>query len=461
MSSEALSASDRSSLAAEQGAVNMAVGGVLIFDRGPGISRNQVIARVSERIHLLPRLRQRIESPAMGLANPVWIDDRDFDLEWHIRSTTLSAPGGDEELSALVGRESSRLLDRSRPLWEMTVIEGLAAGRTAVLLRLHHALVDGVGALALGMLLVDPTAEPMQVPPPDATWAPRPFALSRHLARLATTPVWQAQKLMLDGVARALDPDPRRAAGELRRATELAVELARNRPQAPMTPLNRPIGSNRRWALVRTDLARVKQAARASGGTVNDVLLAAVAGMLRSYLSAAEPGAWDGRPPVALVPVNVRRERDGELGNRISTVLVDLPADATDPAERLRAVSSRMNALKESPAVRAGSLLVGASGAAPPLLSALLARAMSGVLAFNLVVSNVPGPQQPLYMNGSRVRAVYPIVPLNPANQGLNVGVFSYDGGVYFGLLADRDLDPGLQVAADALRGALAELLGS
>jgi len=410
--SDALSASDRSSLAAEQGAVNMAVGGVLILDGD--VSREHVSARVAQRIHLIPRLRQRIEAPAMGLANPVWVDDGNFDLDWHIRSTTLAPPGGDEELCALVGRESSHLMDRSRPLWQMTVIGGLARGRTAVLMRLHHALVDGLGALALGMLLVDPTPEPMDVPPPDAAWRPQPFALRGHLTRLASAPIWQAQRLMFEGATRALDPNPRRAAGELKRATALAVELARNRPQAPMTPLNHPIGSNRRWALVRADLAGVKDAARASGATVNDVILSAVAGMLRSYLSAAGPDASGGRPPVALVPVNVRRERDGELGNRISTVLVDLPTDVGDPAGRLRAVSSRMSALKESAAVRAGALLVGASGAAPPLISALLARAMSGVLAFNLVVSNIPGPQQPLYFSGSRVRAVYPVVPLNP-----------------------------------------------
>ncbi|GAC1435577.1 MAG: wax ester/triacylglycerol synthase family O-acyltransferase [Solirubrobacteraceae bacterium] len=453
---EALSASDRSSLAAEQGSVNMAVGGVLIFDRGPGIDRAGVLERVSSRLHLMPRLRQRLEAPALGLANPVWVDDRDFDIDWHIRSTSLPAPGGDDELSALVGRESSRLMDRSRPLWEMTVVDGLARGRTRTAVRLHHALVDGVAALALGMLLVDPTPEPLDITPPEEEWSPRPFALRRHLARLAATPLSQAQKLMLEGASRALDPDPRRAAGELRRATELLTELARNRPQAPMTPLNKPISANRRWTLVRADLALIKACARQSDATVNDVILGAVAGMLRSYLQGSD---WDGRPPVALVPVSVRRDEHGELGNRISTVLVDLPADLEDAHERVRAVRSGWRLLKESAGGRAGALRVGASGAAPPLVSAMLARAMSGVLAFNLVVSNIPGPQQPLYMNGSRVRAVYPVVPLNPSNQGLSVGVFSYDGGVYFGLLADRALQPPLAVCAAALQDTLDELL--
>jgi WS/DGAT/MGAT family acyltransferase len=456
---EPLSPSDRSSLAAEQGPVNMTVGGLLVFDRGRGMTREAIAARIAERIHLVPRLRQRLTEPAMGLANPIWVDDRDFDIDWHVRQATLS-DDSEAELCALIGREMSRRLDRSRPLWEILVIDGLPRRRVGVLARLHHALVDGVAALALAMLLIDPTPEPLSVEPPDEEWQPRPFALRSHLSRLATTPLWRAQRLMFDTMQRALDPDPRRAAGELRRATELVTELARNRPQAPMTPLNEPISGNRRFALVRADLDRIKYAARTNQATVNDVILAAVTGMLRSYLAHAGSGPWERRAPVALVPVSVRREDEhGELGNRISTVLVDLPSELPGAREQLAAVNERMTELKDSAAVRAGALMVGAAGAAPPLISSMLARALSGVRAFNLVVSNIPGPQQPLYMNGSQLRALYPIVPLNPANQGLNVGILSYDGGVYFGLLADANLDPPVEVAATALREALAELV--
>jgi WS/DGAT/MGAT family acyltransferase len=276
---------------------------------------------------------------------------------------------------------------------------------------------------------------------------------------------------MLDGMLRALDPDPRRAAGDMlratgdmRRATEVALELARARPQAPMTPLNRPISPNRRYAVAHGDLAMLKRAGKEAGGTVNDAVLAVVAGMLGRYLAAtpAGPGgSWprNGRDPVALVPVSVREPTEsGELGNRISTVFVDLPVGEPDMAAKVRAISAQTRELKQSAAVRAGALMVGASGWAPPLISGLLARAMGSVRAFNLVVSNIPGPQQPFYLNGVRMREVYPVVPLNPANQCLSIGIISYDGMVCFGLLGDRDLDPSLPVAADGLREALAGL---
>jgi WS/DGAT/MGAT family acyltransferase len=205
----------------------------------------------------------------------------------------------------------------------------------------------------------------------------------------------------------------------------------------------------------RAGLAELKAVAKAHGATVNDAILAVVTGALRRYQAADPPS---GRP-VALVPVSVRQPGE-EGGNRISTVLVDLPTDEPDPAARLAILSAAMRELKGSAAVRAGALIVGASGWAPPVVSSTLARAMSGMRAFNLVVSNVPGPQQPFWLNGQRLLEAYPAVPLNPANQGLTVGVLSYDGGVHFGLLADRDLDPSLAAMHAALEGAIAELLG-
>jgi WS/DGAT/MGAT family acyltransferase len=240
------------------------------------------------------------------------------------------------------------------------------------------------------------------------------------------------------------------------RATELVTQLAKTRPSAPMMPLNEQIGPNRSYAMLRAELADIKRAGKAYGGTVNDIILAAVTGMLRRYLIDA--GVSVSAPPVALVPVSVRKEGE-EGGNRMSTVLVDLPVAEENPLRRVATINATMTKLKDSAAVRAGALLLGASGWAPPLISGGLARAMSGVRAFNLVVSNVPGPQQPFYLNGHRLLEAYPAVPLNPANQGLSVGVLSYDGGVHFGLLADRDLDPPVEVAAAHLRTALDELL--
>jgi WS/DGAT/MGAT family acyltransferase len=444
-----LSPTDRSSLAAEQGPVNMTVGGVLIFDDGPGLAHDAILERVGSRLHLIPRYRQKLAQPAPGVTNPVWVDDEGFDLEWHVRFARLSAPGGDDELGRLVGREMSRRLDRARPLWELLVVEGLAGGRVALVPRMHHALVDGVAAVDIGTVLLDPTPEPLDLPAPGAPWEPRPYDRTKHLARLSLTPAVRAQKLLLDSAARALNPNaPRQAFGDLRKATEVLTELARTRPSAPMTALNRPIGPNRRYALAAVGLADVKAAGKAHGGTVNDVLVAVVAGMLRRVLPGTE------RPPVALVPVSVRRPGD-EGGNRISTVLVDLPTGAEHLGARIAAVSETMQAIKDSAAVRAGALLVGASGWAPPLVSSTLARAMGGVRAFNLVVSNIPGPQQPFWLNGQRLLAAHPVVPLNPASQGLSVGILSYDGQVCFGLLADRDLDLPLDDVVAALRAEL------
>ncbi|MGI9183487.1 MAG: wax ester/triacylglycerol synthase family O-acyltransferase [Solirubrobacteraceae bacterium] len=458
-----LSPADRSALAAEHGPVNMAVGGLMLFAPEPRLTRAMVAARLTQRIHLIPRLRQRLDEPPLGLANPVWTDDTGFDLDWHVRQAGLPSPGGEAELGALIGREFSHRLDRNRPLWEATVIDGLQDGRQALLMKVHHALVDGMAALGLAALVLDPSEVPLALPPADDEWEPRRYDLRRHLTRLASRPLALAPRLMLDGMQRALAPDPRRAATEMRRATEVALELARTRPSAPMTPLNRPISPNRRFALATGDLAAIKRAGKAAGATVNDALLAVVAGAIGHYLAASRtlPGRADSNArPVALVPVSVRPTgpADGETGNRISTVFVDLPVGEPELTQRIRAVAEQTRELKESAAVRAGAMMVGASGFAPPLVSGLLARTMGTVRAFNLVVSNIPGPQQPFYLSGVRLRGVYPIVPLNPANQGLTVGIISYDGQLCFGLLADRDLDPPLAVAVAGLREELEQL---
>jgi diacylglycerol O-acyltransferase len=454
---EALSAADRASLAAERGPVNMAVGAALLFDAGPGVEYGAVVERLRSRLHLIPRYRQRVaEGPIAGLTQPVWVDDESFDPGWHVRSAALPSPGGDAELASLMGHEFSRRLDRSRPLWELSVVGGLTDDRVALVPKMHHALVDGVAAIDVGTVMLDPTEEPIDVPVPDEPWEPRPYDRRRHLARLAATPFARTQRLMMETATRALDTSPRSAAEELRAGTELVTQLARTRPQAPMTPLNEPISPNRRYAFARADLAELKAAGKGQGGTVNDALLAVVAGMLRRYLA----GAAVTGDPVALVPVSVRRPgEEGELGNRISTVFADLPVHDPDPLERLRAIAATMRELKQSAAVRAGAIIVGATGWAPPAVATMMVRAMGGVRGCNLVVSNVPGPQQPFYLGGSRLREIFPVVPLNPANQGLSVGIVSYDGGVFFGLLADRELDPPVEHAAAMLESSLAELI--
>ncbi|HLM51537.1 MAG TPA: wax ester/triacylglycerol synthase family O-acyltransferase [Solirubrobacteraceae bacterium] len=449
---DALTPEDLASLATERGPVNMAVGGLLVFEAGPGVDYAAVVQRLEQRLHLIPRYRQRLEEAPLGLANPVWVDDHAFEAEWHVHSASLPDPGGDAELDAYVGRAMSRRLDRSRPLWELHVIDGLADGRAALLAKMHHALVDGLAAIDVGTVILDPSPEPMDIAGGGVPWEPRRYDRGRHLARLAASPVLRGQRLMLDTAQRALETSPRRAVDELRRGAELMAELTRQRPSAPDTTLNAGIGANRRYATVRARLDEIKAVGRAWGGTVNDVLLAAVTGMLGRALPHTD------RPPVALIPVSVRTEEDrGRMGNRISTVFVDLPTRAAPP-ERVAAIAATTSELKDSAAVRAGALIAGASGWVPPAVSSVLVRAMGGVRAMNLVVSNVPGPQQPFFLNGSRLLEAYPAVPLNPAHQGLTVGILSYDGGVFFGLLADRDLEPPVGHLARGLEDALDEL---
>jgi len=286
---------------------------------------------------------------------------------------------------------------------------------------------------------------------------PRPRPSSRPRSHLTFADA-VAERLAL--AERLLEATPRSATADLRRATALVSELAVSRPRAPKLPLNRPISANRSYALTQTPLADVKAAAKTSGGTVNDVILAAVTGMLAHWLVAAsvDPASLP-RDPVALVPVSIRGKGEEQTtGNRISIVFVDLPVGEPDPQRRVKLLNERMTAIKGSAKVAAGSVMVDLGGAVPPLLSSIMARvpgADGG--AFNLVVSNVPGPQFPMYLNGSRVVAVHPAVPLNPADQGLNVGVFSYDGRVCFGLMADRNLTPDVSVALAGLEAALAE----
>jgi WS/DGAT/MGAT family acyltransferase len=350
-------------------------------------------------------------------------------------------------------------MDRSRPLWELHVVDGLAGDRVAVIPKMHHALVDGAAGVGVALLLLDPGPEPLPAPAPDEPWQPRRSSHTRYLARAALRPLSRAQRLASSTAERFLYATPRTTASDVAKATKLVRALASARPDAPPLPFNRPISPNRAWGLTRAGLAPIKAAAKAAGATINDAILAAAAGMVYRYVEAAgmDPAGFV-RDGVALVPVNLRETADDPgMGNRISVVFVDLPIGEPDVARRIRLVHERMTAIKGSPAVAAGGLMVDMSGFAPPLFSSMLALAGGGG-SFNLVVSTVPGPQAPLYLNGSLVLAVHPVVPLNPADQGLNVGVFSYNGEVGFGISADATLDPPVEVAVQALEDALAEL---
>jgi diacylglycerol O-acyltransferase len=453
---EPLSPSDLSAIQAERGPVHMHVGGVLVFDGR--VTRDAVVERLRRRLHLIPRYRMRLESPALGLANPVWLEDSSFDPARHVRRSALPAPGGDAELSELVGHVLSERLDRSRPLWQLIVVEGLAGGRSAVVAKMHHALVDGLAAVDVSTVVLDPTPEGLDLPPPEESAATAPGRTARveQLARIAAAQLRVPRKLARETVSRAFTTDPRAAARQAREAAGVVAELARVRPAAPDTRLNQAIGPERLFATARARLEDVKAVRRAAGATVNDVLLAAVSLALSDYLGEEAP-----ERAVALVPVSIRAEGEGhDVGNRISTVFCDLPLRG-DPLERVRRISAEMGRVKQSAQVRAGALIAGATGLAPPIVSSLAVRAMSGPRIFNLVVSNVPGPQQTFYLAGVPMREVFPAVPLNPRNQALSIGIVSYDGGVHFGLLADRDALPDVADAAAALERAMAELVGA
>ena len=450
---EALSPSDLSAIQAERGPVHMHVGGVLVFDGR--IERESVARRIAQRIHLVPRYTMRLDSAPLGLANPVWVEDPSFDVDRHVRRAGLPAPGRDAELCELVGHVMSERLDRSRPLWQMLVVEGLEEGRTALVARMHHALVDGIGAVDVSTVILDPGPEGLDLPPPreEEPSEPRRARRAEQLGRLAAAQLQRPRKLARETISRALTLDPRTATRQVRDSVSVLGELARVRPTAPATRLNAEIGRERLFALARGRLDDVKAVRRAAGATVNDVLLAAVAVMLSEWLGDETP-----EKVVALVPVSVRPDSArGELGNHISTVFVDLPLRG-EPLERLGQISAAMDSVKQSAQVRAGALIVGATGLAPPIVSSLAVRAMSGPRLFNLVISNVPGPQQTFYLDGVPLREAFPAVPLNPRNQALSIGILSYDGGVGFGLLADRDALPDVAEAARGIERALRRL---
>ena len=416
---EDLSPADRSSLAAEQGPVSMAVGGVLVFESEIGHER--LIERIGSRLHLVPRYRQRLQHAASGITNPVWVDDDHFDIRWHVRVTRLSAPGSDAQLAELVGTEMSRRLDRARPLWEVTLVEGLEGGRNAVLAKMHHALVDGIAAIDIGTVILDPTPEPLDLRP------------GRRVGAAALRPPPAPGEDDGDaGVARAAGAARRRAARDDHRpAPRRRGPAARNRADDP---------ARQHAAGGADDVAEPRDRAEPQLRDA-DGLAAGAQGRRQAARrdgQRRDPRGRRGDAPRRRAGRRPGRARAGVGTPRAARRAATASRRCSSTCRRTSPIRSRgcspiheqMAKLKDSAAVRAGALLVGASGWAPPLVSSALARAMSGVRAFNLVVSNLPGPQQPFYLSGVRLERVHPIVPLNPSSQGLTVGVLSYDGTV-------------------------------
>jgi WS/DGAT/MGAT family acyltransferase len=459
---ERLTPLDASFLYLEDPDTPMHVGGVLVLESPSGVLDHEALVDlVRARLPLVPRYRQRVLEVPGHLANPVWVDDPDFDVSYHVRRSALPRPGTEEQLLDLVARLTARPLDHRRPLWEMYLVEGLAGDRTAVVTKTHPALVDGLSAIDIGQVILDLSPDGAEVPSPEAVeWRPR-----RPPGSVAL--VWEAVEDYLQRPSAVVET-ARTAAGDVRAtaarwagvAGGLLAAAARTavRP-APVSPLNAPIGRQRRFAVARASLDDVKAVRKAHSGTVNDVLLTVVTGALREWLlSRGEPvvGSTSVR---ALVPVSVRNE-DDETGNQVSSLLIDLPVGEPNPWVRLARISYAMRGLTQNGQSVGADTLSALSGFAPPTLHALGARAASGLSRrlFNLVVTNVPGPQAPLYAGGARMIEVYPVVPL-VRGQGLAIGMTSYDGTVYVGLNADRDSLSDVHVLADLIEQEVAFLV--
>jgi diacylglycerol O-acyltransferase / wax synthase len=450
---------DSSFLHLEHDAAHMHVAGCMVFDGEPP-GYDELVAQIVSRLHLVPRYRQRLAFVPFGQGRPVWVDDPHFNPAFHVRHTGLPTPGDEAQLRRLCGRIFSQALDRSRPLWELWLVEGLSDERFALLSKTHHALVDGVSGVDIATVLFDASPDPVPVAPPDHDWIPRPVPtgaqlLADALLERATVPAEIARGL------RATLRGPRQTAGRMVRALDGVGAVARLATEsAPESPLNVRIGPHRRFTWVRGDLAEFKAVKNALGGTVNDVVLAAVAGALGSYLRGRGE-ATDDTVLRAMVPVSVRADIErGALGNRVAAMWTPLPIGVRDPVQRLLTISRAMEGIKDSGQAVGAQVLTELTGFAPPTIMAQAARLQARQRMFNLVVTNIPGPQFPLYMLGRQLEAMFPMVPL-AANQALGIAIMSYNGQLNFGLNADYDALSDLEALADRLRDAIAELVGA
>lgn len=456
MPTDRLTGLDASFLHLEDDAAHMHVASVMLFD-GEAPPYDEFLGNLERRLHLVPRYRQRLAFVPMGQGRPRWVDDPSLNLRYHVRHTALPAPGGEEELRALAGRVFSQQLDRDKPLWELWLVDGVEGDRFAILAKTHHALVDGVSGVDIVTVLFDTQPQPAAPPVPHQRWLPRPVPtqaqlLAEALVERATAPGEVARSV------RALFRAPRRIArGAMDSLAGVGAMAWAGLNPAPPTPYNRPIGPHRRFTWVRASLDDVKAVKNVLGGTVNDVMLATVSGALRAHLRRRGVRT-EGLELKAMVPVSVRTDLErGALGNRVAAMMVPLPVWCDDPVERLRVVSEAMGGLKEGGQAVGAQVLTQLSGFAPPTVMSQAARLSSRQRLFNLVVTNVPGPQFPLYLLGRELIEAFPMVPL-AKNQGLGVAIMSYNGHINFGLVGDFDVLADLDDLAGDLAASLAEL---
>ncbi len=448
-----LSAADTSFLSHERAGAHMHFGAISIFE-GPAPEQQEFAAHISERLELVPRFRQKLIHSPLPLDRPWWVDDPQFNLDYHVRRSALRRPGGEAELTTLVARLFSQRLDRSKPLWEMYLVEGLEEDRFALITKAHHALVDGISGVDLASVILDSDPPPPQPGDEVMPFVPRPEPSPAELVRRS---LGETVKLPLAAAQQAVRAAsyPAQVTRSLARASAAVGAMGWELTSpAPPLPLNGPISPHRRYAFRHLDLAAVHAVKTAHGATINDVVVAVATGALRAWLQSRSV-ATEGLDLRALVPVNLRPEHErGLFGNRVGLFRATLPIGVEDPEERLVVVRDQMRALKRSRQLMAAKTIIGLGAFAPPTILAQAARLNFSTRLFNLMITNVPGPQTPLYLLRRRLRSVAPIAFL-PAGHRLSIAVFSYDGQLTFGLLGDYDHMPDLSLLADALHDAL------
>ncbi len=451
-----LSSVDASFLTNESSDSHMHVGAVLIFE-GPPPSYDDLLAHVRSRMHLVPRFRQKLAFPPAQAGRPFWIDDPNFNLSYHLRHSSLPAPGSEEQLRNIAGRLFSQALDRSKPLWEMWIVQGLERNRFALINKTHHALVDGVAGVDLATVLFDVKPVPEKIEP-ETPWVPRP---APSQAELAAQGILELAEMPFKLARRALDAanDPETAVRRLADSAEALGEVAWNFTNpAPEVPLNVEIGSHRRFSWARSNLEDFKKIKNTLGGTVNDVVLAVVSGALRGWLQGRGIRT-EGLELRALVPVSIRAEDEhGHLGNRIAAMRGPLPVYVEDPVKRLAIVRAAMDDLKESKQALGAEVISRFNDFAPPTLLAQASRINFSTRLFNLIVTNVPGPQIPIYVLGRELEDAFAVAFL-PEHHALAIAIMSYNGRINFGLLADYDTMEDVGEIAEGLNRSLDELL--
>jgi WS/DGAT/MGAT family acyltransferase len=454
VSSDRLSGLDSSFLHLERAGAHMHVASTSVFVGSPP-SHEEFRDHIESRLHLVPRFRQKLRFVPFGQGRPVWVDDPHLNLDYHVRRTALPAPGSEEQLRNLGSRIFSQQLDRSKPLWELWLVEGLDGDRFAIVGKSHHALVDGISGVDITTVLFDLEPEPSSPPVKPPRWAPRPEPTDLELLSDALRERLTSPAEFVRGVRAALR-GPRQVLSGLG-ATGKILEAGIS---APSTPFNVEIGPHRRLAFVRADLDDFKRVKDTHDGTVNDVVLTVVTGALGNYLRA-RGHATDGLELRAMVPVSIRAEEErGALGNRISAMMATLPVWCEDPVQRLGLISEMMGDLKGSGQAVGAEILTRLTDFAPPTIASQAARLQPAQRFFNLVVTNVPGPQFPLYLLGREMESIFPMVPL-ARRQALCVGIMSYNGQIDFGLVGDYDAMSDLDSFALDLEAATAEVVAT